>query len=238
MANADGGFRDNKARAVRPGAPGAGSRLRLRFARGEAARLISQHGQIAAFRAIAENAGLNCAVKSGKVKMSFGPAIVEGYESLAEYADLFLTGYVDSGLAAEKIRSSAAAQNYELLGAKRVPLQFPSLEELICAVRYTVYGDFSSARESLADYVERGIVRRERSEGRVDELVAREIVRASAAEEGKLELLMNIGPGRNLKPELLISGWLGKECLPVRELKVVREDFYWESRNGLLSVWE
>ncbi|MDD4004769.1 MAG: DUF2344 domain-containing protein [Elusimicrobiaceae bacterium] len=240
MAMQPGGFREKKNPAVRPGAAEAVSRVRIRLARGGQAARVSPREQLQLFREMVSVSGLDYAVKSGNVKMSFGPAIVEGYESRSEYADLFLKGFVDSAGAAASLCAVCPA-GYEVLGVRRVPVQFPSVEEMLAAVSYTVRGGFDGTLDEFDGFVGGcGPILREKSDGRVLALNPAELVlKTSMPEPGVLGLLMAVGAGRNLRPELLLGRHSGRELAPGRDIKVIREEFFWKSSDGsLIPVWD
>lgn len=241
MAILPGGFREKKNLPVRPGgAAQAVSRIRIRMARGAAAALVSPREQLNMLREMVEKAGLDYAVKSGNVKMAFGPAIAEGYESRCEYADLFLNGFVENAAALAKLRAVCPA-GYEALGVRRVPAQFPSVEEMVSAVSYTVRGGFAG---TLADFDSGvracGVITREKGDGRVQEFSPAELVlKAAVPQPGTLELLLAAGAGRNLRPELLLGRMAGAELVPGRDMRVIREEFFWRTAAGVLvPVWD
>ncbi len=240
MTELAGGFREKKNPAVRPGVQQAVSRLRIRIWRTAEAAGISPREQLGLFREMAEKSGLSCALKSGNVKMSFGPAIAEGYESRAEYADLYINGFVGNAAALAAL-GAVCPQGYSLMGVRRVPTQFPSVEEMLSAVSYTVEGGFFGTAEELAAQTAAcGVITREKSDGRLAEFHPAELMLGvESGGPGAFRLLMTAGAGKNLRPELLLSRLAGRELVPGNDLRIVREEFYWRNSDGqLVPVWD
>jgi len=107
------------------------SRMRLRFARRNEAMVLTQLQQIKALRKIVLNSGLPVVLtgRSGIPKIAFGPAISLGYESLCEYADLYLAVYVSEKDVFSKIASvlPSFAPQPEADGALKGPSPAESL---------------------------------------------------------------------------------------------------------------
>jgi len=197
-------------------------RLRVRFARmGEAAK-FSHLEQIRQLRAIAAASGLPCASNgSGKKlmpKMAFGPAISVGYESEAEYADLYLTAALPEKDVFAKL-SAVCGGGFSALGVKRIPLHFPSLESLLNAAEYEITGDFgedpSSSLEKFLSQPEIPVIK-QKHDGPQERIDAKPLIILMKQEDGgKVRLVIRFGPGRNLKPELILRAWLGVNAQPL-----------------------
>ncbi|MCX5783762.1 MAG: TIGR03936 family radical SAM-associated protein [Elusimicrobia bacterium] len=214
-------------------------RLRVRFARLGLARELSHLEQIKALRKIAQSSGLACALsKSGKlkaVKMSFGPAIPLGYESLAEYADIFLTAPVSHGEALDKL-NKAAEGGFSAVGARSIPLHFPSVESLVNAAEYEVRGNFGSAPAPLEKFLgDAEIMIKKIKPGGIEEIInARPlIVSVRLVSPDCVELKMRFRPKSNLKPEKIIGAWLNiSDEQAAGEFKFLRKELYWENKEG------
>ena len=225
-------------------------RLRVRFARQGPAAALSHLEQIKAIRSIACNSGLPCLLsdfgKSKVVKMSFGPAVSVGYQSTAEYADVYLSAVVTEQEAVEKL-NKACGGGFSVIGAKRIPLHFPSLESLVNAAEYEVRGDFGggSSRMPLEDFLRRDkiLIRKTKPTG-VEELIDAKplIIAMKLNSPDCLYLFLRFGPKRNLKPERIINAWLSPDgsdnapALQPDKWTVLRKQLYWESSSGRLTT--
>jgi radical SAM-linked protein len=225
-------------------ASGCATRLRARFARrGEAAGL-SHLEQIHALRAITAASGLPCAAGKGKAaqpKMAFGPAVSVGYESDAEYADIFLAAPVSEKEAFDKLRA-ACGGGFSALGVKKIPVHFPSLESLVNAAEYSAGGDFGpEAGAALARFLAREEIPvvKKKADGEAKVIDARPLIISMRLESaGTLELALRFGPGRNLKPERVLCECFGldPQSFAAAGWKILRRQLYWESAKGALNV--
>ena len=217
-------------------------RLRLRIARHGAAAAFSQLEQIRAFREMALASGLPCLVP-GKAspKMSFGPAVCAGYESEAEYVDLYLSAPVAQAEAVAKI-SAAAKDGFVVLSVKKVPVHFPSLESLMNAAEYEIRGDFGpQAAQSLERFVSCSAIPvvKTKPAGTQECIDARPLIISMAlCAPQTLHMVLRFGPGRTLKPERIVCHWLGIDAQSAAAggLTVLRKQLYWESSEGVLHT--
>lgn len=215
-------------------------RLRLRIARHGAAAGLSQQEQLHAFREMALSSGLPCLITGkGMPRMSFGPAVSAGYESEAEYADIYLAAPVDRGQAAAKI-SAVALDGFSVLDVRKVPVHFPSLESLLNVACYELSGEFGTQAPQLLEKLlarETITVARKKQDGTDACVDVRPLIISMAlAAPQTLRLLLRFGPGRNVKPELLAGEWLGREVQVAVPggFRVLRKQFYWEGATGEL----
>ncbi|MDD2772611.1 MAG: TIGR03936 family radical SAM-associated protein [Elusimicrobiales bacterium] len=223
---------------------GCAARLRVRFARRGPAAAMTQLEQIHALRSIAAASGLECAAGRGKAarpKMAFGPAVSVGYESDAEYADLYLASPVAEKEAYAKL-SAACGGGFSVLGLKKIPVHFPSLESLVNAAEYRVAGVFGpgaqSALESFLARKEIPVVKK-RQDGRTQTIDVRPLIIAMRFEgPDALELALRFGPGRTVKPERVLCECFGAGAAGAEASgwKILRKQLYWESASGALSV--
>lgn len=214
-------------------APEGPCRLRLRFSRKGEAAALSHLEQIKALRGIASAAGLPALVAGGHPKMSFGPAVAQGYESEAEYADLTLTRPVKEKEAFDSV-SRVCSGGYSLLEARRIPAAFPSIEALVNCGLYEISFAEADGAPALEEFLARLSipVAKVKEGGREEVVDARPLIVSMKREgEGKLSLLLRCGPGRTLKPERVAEAWLGR--VPAG---VLRKALYWESPDGHLSA--
>ena len=199
----------------------AACRVRVRFSRDGVAAQLSQLEQIKAFRKMAQDSGLPLAGGGGRhniVKLSFGPAIAVGYQSLCEYADFYLSAPVTAAQALERLRAGASG-GYAVLDVRKVPLNFPSVEALVNVAEYEIRGDFSNPPQALEQFLSRAeiIIEKVKPSGTRESIDARPLIRSMRLESGAVSLLLRFGPKKNLKPERILEARseerrVGKEC--------------------------
>ena len=114
-----------------------------------------------------------------------------------------------------------------------MPLHFPSLESLLNVAEYEVSGDFGPEPDaSLGRFLalpEIPVVK-QKHEGPQERIDAKPLIITMKHEAGKLRLAARFGPGRNLKPELILRAWLGPEA---SGFAITRKQLYWETPGGL-----
>jgi radical SAM family uncharacterized protein/radical SAM-linked protein len=142
----------------RPPEPPLRSRVRVRYTKtGRLVALSHLETMHALLRAI-RRAGLPMAYSQGyhpKPKVSFGPALPVGVESLCEHIDLEMIGSQDAEDVVTRL-APQLPQGMRVLDAERLDANAPSVGESVRAVHYRAEfsGDSWSERE-LADRVER-----------------------------------------------------------------------------------
>ena len=213
-------------------------RIRVRLSRLGPAAQRTHLQQIETVRRALRNAGW--IVK----KISFGPAISVGVESLAEYCDVQLSARMDLGKAKDDL-AQHMTDGYGVLEVKSIPRFFPSLEESVnlCQVEVSspLLRDSRAAWERFWAATEFVVVKKKAD--REVAIEARSLVRSWSLEDETLILFLRFGPGRTLKPERLVQAVCGlpdEACAvgtPTGRLQVKRLEFYLEKDNGeLLSI--
>jgi len=228
--------------------------MRLKFSRLGQAKMLSHLEQIRLLRRMMEKSGLPCICsrrgKMNVVKMSFGPAISVGYESMAEYADAYFQRNVDEKEITNAL-SSASEGGILLVSAKRVPLSFPSIEALANAAEYEVCGEFSQEyfRTNIAEFLKNKeiFIAKNKTGGCREIIDARRLVISMEIKDRRtLKLLLRFGPKRNVKPEHIVfissmnmeSAGDGKIFEIANSdsggFQVKRVELYWENSEGRL----
>lgn len=232
-------------------------RMRLKFSRTGAAARLSHLEQIRELRRMAESSGLPCSLgKCGKARiarMSFGPAVSVGYESLCEYADLYLSGQAPEAEVFRKI-SAVSGGGISLLGVRRIPRHFPSIEALVNVAEYEISGGMPSGygHESIKGFLEsREIVIAKKKPNGVSEFInARPLIISMEMKTPEtLRMLLRFGPKRNVKPERVFFQSMGLkdegQCGDSRGAgenasgaaagwSIKRVGLYWENASGQL----
>ncbi|MFH1618968.1 MAG: TIGR03936 family radical SAM-associated protein [bacterium] len=217
-------------------------RIRLKFSRKGPASRLSHLEQIRELRKTAEASGLPCAcVKRGKnrtAKISFGPAISVGYESLCEYADIYLRSAVGEAEAGEKI-GAAFSPGLEVIRVRRIPLHFPSIESLVNVAEYEIRGKFPEhyGTDALRRFLDRSeiIFVKTKPDGTKETINVRPLVLSMETDgAGTAGLMLRYGPKRNVKPERVLA--LSLDTEPDPDWKVLKKGLYWESPGGMLKT--
>jgi len=219
------------------------ARYRVRVSRQGPAGALTHLAQIEALRSAVVRSGLPF-VPDGKRKrprprISFGPAISVGYESLAEYFDLELAGPLSPEDIARRL-SGAMEQGFAVQGLRRIPAFFPSLDASINIVRYEIRGPFPPdcpARLSrLLGRAEIPIEKIKDGGARIERVDARPLIREAVLEEpGRLGLTLRFGPKRTVKPEALLRELLGPEAL-IEGFLIIRRELLSETSSGELMT--
>jgi radical SAM-linked protein len=234
------------------------ARYRVRVSRLGPARLLTHLAQIEALRRAVQLTGLPTLMdarrKRPRPKLSFGPAISVGYESLAEYFDMEL----ESAHAPAKIATALGAtleDGFQVKDARRIPAFFPSLEASINVVRYEIEGPFpDGAEDRLKSFLGRKdiiIEKLKQGGARLERVDARPLIlQMRFLAPGRVGLTLRFGPKRTVKPEAIVRDWLGLPAPrvpvgaagpspearpePLEGFTILRKDLFSETAGGEL----
>lgn len=217
------------------------ARYRVRVSRRGAAGALTHLAQIESLRAAVVRSGLPF-VPDGKRKrprprISFGPAISVGYESLAEYFDLELAAPLPAEDIARRL-SGALGEGFAVQGLRRIPAFFPSLDASINVVRYEIQGPFPpDAPLRLARLLGRAEIPVDKIKdggARVERVDARPLIREAVLEAAdRLGLTLRFGPKRTVKPEALLRELLGAGA-GLEAFRIIRRELLSETAGGEL----
>lgn len=214
------------------------TRIRFRFERLEGAAGFSHMEQLRELKRRACAAGLPFCGRDNNPRMSFSPAVPEGYLSSCEYADLYLYKFMSSDEAAEKMRILDDGR-YSLVSAERIPVFFPAVEAAINAVRYSVEAaEPVFAADKLGKFLDMQtcIYERVKISGKVQRFDVRALYRGAEIEDSGRKLLITLSfcpSGANLRPEAAANAIFG-----VFEAKrIKRLEFYWQNSKGEFEVF-
>jgi len=214
-------------------------RYRVRVSRIGPASRLSHLEQIEALRSAVLRSGLPFVPdgrrKRPRPRLSFGPAISVGYESMAEYFDMDLSCAVVPAELAQKL-ACALGSCFAVQNVRRIPAFFPSLDASINVVRYEIRGPFPrGARESLARFLVRTEIPIEKAKdggARIERIDVRPLILEAAMEAlDVLALTLRFGPKRTVKPEALLREWLGSQA-PLEDFRVLRKELLSETSGG------
>ena len=222
---------------------GPRSRIRLKFARLEPARNMTHLEQLKVLRSRAVASGLKYRpAKAGAAlmpRMAFGPAISVGYESLCEYADLYLDEFVKEDEVREKMLP-LDDERFRQASARRIPVFFPSIEAAVNAAEYFLEGTFPAgfSQAAVDSFAALKSVPYEKVKpsGERKSLDARAPLLSASwdATAGLLKLTLKLSPGGNVKPEIVAELMAGGRP----ELKrILRKELYWQDSEGKLVVF-
>lgn len=183
-------------------------RVRLRFRRSGPARFLSHLEQITAFRRMLRRTGLPLAFTHGfhpQPKISFGPAISVGYSSDAEYIDIELVNRVNPEVIRDRI-SAEIPPGFGLMSSKQIPVFFPSLDAVLNRVSYRINGLWP---EHTRDRIESFLGKKEYwiekiKKNNRESVNLTPLIHKMLLHNSTLDLLMDFGPKKNIKPTLLI----------------------------------
>ncbi|OGS19219.1 MAG: hypothetical protein A2219_08100, partial [Elusimicrobia bacterium RIFOXYA2_FULL_50_26] len=211
-------------------------KLRLRFARHGMARFTSHLEQIEMFRRALRRAGLPLVYTSGfhpQPKISFGPAISVGYESNSEYVEAELSRRIEQKTLEAAIAASLPA-GFALVGAKRIPVFFPSLDSLVNVAVYSVA--CNATRERVESFMSAGeIIVEKVKNGRVERIDAKPLIRRLEIVNGGVELELRFGPKKNIKPERIIALLCDTGEQEAKILRINRTGLFIEKKDGSIS---
>ena len=217
-------------------------RLRIKFSRtGEAGNMthLQQMKKVREGFSLSETPVFRTNNKKAVPKISFGPAISMGYESLCEFADVYLTGLTQEK-EIKAIFDKMKAQGINFVSAKRIPLLFPSLESSVNAVEYEVRGEFPD--NFSQDKINQALLKSELifekiKEGKSPKKINFRpliIKMEYSKKEGAVVLVLKIEPGFNIKPENALSVIAGNS---VKITGILKKQLYWINSGGEFEVF-
>ncbi|MCK5106369.1 MAG: TIGR03936 family radical SAM-associated protein [Elusimicrobiales bacterium] len=217
-------------------------RLRIKFSRtGEAVNIthLEQMREIRKGVVLSEIPVFKANNKKAFPKISFGPAISMGYESLCEFADIYLTELAkENNIKAIFDKMEISGINF--VSAKRIPLLFPSLESSVNAVEYEVRGEF--LEDFSQDKIKRALLKRELIFEKIkDGKTAKKInfrpliiKMEHHKEAGLVILVLRIKPGFNIKPEEAVKFIAGSSA---KITGILKKQLYWINSGGEFEVF-
>jgi radical SAM family uncharacterized protein/radical SAM-linked protein len=213
-------------------------RLRLRFSKRGAVKFISHLEQIEVFRRAARRSNLPIAFTAGfspKVKSSYGPPLSIGQESASEYMELYFTQKVDI----EEVKKEFARilpKGFKLLGAKRIPLNFPSIDILSNVAEYKIKNTELIQTEIDKFLMQDSIMIEKIKKDRIISVNAKPLIRKFISASGTLKLQLRFGSGKTVKPEAVLNKLLENKKNYGRMYAIERTNLYVETKKGELFL--
>jgi radical SAM-linked protein len=217
-------------------------RLRIKFSRIGAAGKMTHLEQMKEVRksfSLSDVPVFKSNNKRAMPKISFGPAISMGYESLCEFADVYLTALTKEN-DIKAIFDKIEVSGINFLSVKRIPLFFPSLESSVDAVEYEVKGefpeDFSQDKINLALKKSELFFEKIKEGKSIKKINFRPlIIEMKHDKEGsKIVLVLKIKPGFNIKPENALSVIAGNSA---KITGILKKQLYWINSGGEFEVF-
>jgi radical SAM family uncharacterized protein/radical SAM-linked protein len=213
-------------------------RLRLRFSKRGAVKFISHLEQIEIFRRAARRSNLPIAFTAGfspQVKSSYGPPLSIGQESTSEYMELYFTQKVDI----EEVKKEFARilpEGFKLLDAKRVPLNFPSIDILSNVVEYKI-NDTELIQTEIDKFLMQDSIMIEKiKKDKIITVNAKPLIREFSSASGTLKLQLRFGSGKTVKPEAILNKLLENKENYGRMYAIERTNLYIETKKGELFL--
>ncbi|MCB4792663.1 MAG: TIGR03960 family B12-binding radical SAM protein [Elusimicrobia bacterium] len=208
-------------------------RLQLRFSRKGEVRFLSHLEQIEFFRRMLRRADVPLVNTSGfhpQPKISFGPAISVGYESLSEYLEMELYEKVEQGELKAMIDKNLT-QGYELLSIKKLPLFSSSLDSLTNVAEYAINLSVQEGRiNELLSKPDLWIEKTKK--GHIEKVDAKPLILSLKNENGILFLRLRFGPKKTVKPEKIVQLLSGLNDEEVKLVNITRTALFIEKNDG------
>ena len=194
--------------------------LRVRFARGPAARWLTPQEFLSAIRDAAERANLPVAREHGpraelrsaerrcaRMRITPGPPLTPGWESRCEYVDFELCRPI-TGWEFRQRLSAELPDGVEILWQRRLPPRSPHLRASVAAFTYTVSGEFDPQKaEAFLRAESRPMTRLRKNRQRTLDL-RRSLARLDVA-PGRLTMVIRVREEGTPKPEEVIEAVFG-----------------------------
>ena len=223
-------------------------RVRCRLARKGLVRFLSHLEQIEMIRRTIRRAEFPVCFTSGfhpQMKISFGPAISVGTESECEYfeADFY------SKINIEEVKKrflTVLPSGFSLVSLSSAPVFFPSLESLITRVDYEIsipehffvekLKEEDLNIENFLNQPDLFLEKLKKGTKEIIKIPIKPLILNLAWLEGRQEktltLVLRFGPGKNIKPEQVVSLFLKLSPEESRSLLVTRKSFFMERFEG------
>lgn len=204
------------------------------FTRDERAKDMSHLEQVRFFRSFL-TANIPSLVKDKKI--SFGPAISQGYESMAEYIDIYLTERMKFEDFV-KIFAKARESGFEFINATSIPIFFPSIESSIEISEYEIFLEVFDERiidvaieNNKKDEI---IYEKIGKKGRIKKINIKNFIYDYSFDESEKKIILRIRhiSGETIKPEIFLKLFF---CYDGKIKKIVRKAFYWIDSKGNLN---
>lgn len=219
------------------------STLRLRFSRKGKIKFISYLDEIEIIKRALRMAELPLNYTQGynpQIKMSLSPPISVGYESNSEYIDVELFKKLELKEIMLSLNRYLPA-GMVLIGAKMFlsPLnKIPSLNSTVNLMEYIVTYDDIFDKNKLKEFftLKELIIEKHKvtdtGKEKVDKINLCEVIRSIEILDGHtIRMFLRFGPGKTLKPEVVISKIFDIPEEDCYKLNILRENLYIESSN-------
>ena len=177
-------------------------------------------------------------------RLVYGPSVKRGELAAREYADIYLLSSVSS----EQVRTALAQHSlpgFTLLEVQRVPYTLAGVQQLASAVKYQAEGDFSSAPQTLENYVAaarlESVYRAANGMSLLRDMKPY-VVSAKTVGPQRIEFLLRSIKEKWMNPLDLLYGWLGIEKSSLEadktdeRFKIIRQGLYWQDSQNVLHL--
>ncbi|MFH1540571.1 MAG: TIGR03936 family radical SAM-associated protein [Elusimicrobiota bacterium] len=235
------------------------SKIRVKYIKGKSLRFLTHLEVVSAIRQAIRRASLPVCMSSGfnpQIKVSFGPPLAVGYTSTCEIFDMEMFRRVSAD-EIKKSLSSSMPHDLDIISIVPVPVVSKSLELLVNVAKYSIeiflqndvaltelssdvqtkIKDFFSTKEFLIERIT------DKSRRTID---TRPLViymkhldpdihqNETVLRRFQIEILLRFGPKKTIKPDIVIQKIFGLTDDEKSELKVNRDEFFYEMPDGEL----
>ncbi|MCX7941424.1 MAG: TIGR03960 family B12-binding radical SAM protein [Endomicrobia bacterium] len=218
--------------------------LRLRFSRRGKIKYISYLDELELIKRALRMALLPLCYTQGynpHIKMSLAPPISVGYESNSEYVDVELFNKIDLNDTMVKLNRFLPA-GLSLIGLKIFSSslnRIPSLSSIVNLMEYIVRYNNEFSKTKLDEFLsldDFNIQKRKITkygEEKVEIINLRDLIKTiELIDKHTVRMLLRFGPGKTLKPEIILSKIFDISENEYYQFEILRENLYVESNNS------
>ncbi|MCL2144681.1 MAG: TIGR03960 family B12-binding radical SAM protein [Endomicrobia bacterium] len=210
-------------------------RMRLRFSKEGAVKYVSHLEQVEVLRRAARRSGLPVAYTAGfspQVKSSYGPPLSVGHESMCEYMELYFAEKVTAEEVMAKF-SKNLPHGFNILDAKRVPLNFPPIDVLANVSEFLIK-NIDITQEKIDAFMSRdSIIVEKVKKGKTTEIDAKPLIKKMYVSAGNLIMLLRFGNGKTVKPEMILKKLLENQENYVKIYEIKKMKLYIEANREI-----
>lgn len=210
-------------------------RVRVQFTKTGKARFLSHLELVALFSRAIKRAGISMRFSEGfhpMPKISSGPALPVGIESIAEYMDLEIEGKIDI-YEIERGLNRQLPRWVRVREPREIPLNFPSISDSIVGIEYSislksVESDSLKGSEELTGKIKDFLNDKERyievkKKSGVSSINLRQwIEKIKIKDDSSIEVVVNMERGKTVRPYEVLKGVLGLEEAESRKIPVLK----------------
>lgn len=214
-------------------------RVRLRFSKTGDMRNLSHLEMVTTFARAIRRAGIPIRYSQGfhpLPRITFSPPLSVGIESLAEYAELVLDGYLPSEVVLERL-NSLLPEGFKVLEVKGIPMKLPPLSSTLNEATYLVFLKDGTLTNGIKGLIEGFLSRKEititqQRDGIKRKMDIRPLIKDISIKKGEvISITLRHGERGGVKPyevmgELLNLPMVEAQLIPVLKICALPETRY------------